>query len=185
MVAGGRVVIINNAWHLIELDEDHWAQDAVIKRVCVVAWPDPREMRLGQIALRLGVADFSVARPNAARVGREQRLETVAPLRRKLGILDSGAIDPPVVAKGSRQQFTREIVSDGCTRSLFGRQRTHQRKALLFLGSEDAGSDVFARTREYWLGAHEAGRQNELIAEHEAVDIQMMAVDLPAPGLFG
>src|SRR5262249_24281487 len=174
MVAGGRVVVIDNTRHVIELNDDHWAQDAVIKRVCVVAWPDPGEMRLGQLALRLGLADFSVARPNAGRVGREQRLEQLTAFRRQLAIADSGAIDPPVVAKGGRQQLTREIVSDDCTRSLVRRQRTHQRKALLLLGSEDAGSGVFARTREYWLGAHEVGRQNELIAEHEAVVVEMM-----------
>src|SRR6516164_629542 len=184
MVAGGRVVVIDNTRHVIELDEDHWAQDAVIKRVCVVAWPDPGEMRFGQIALRLGVADFSVARPNAARVGREQRLETVAALRRELGIADAGAINPPVVAKGGCQQLTREIFSDRCTRLFVRRQRTHQGKALLLLGGENARSHVFARARKHWFGAHETGRQNELIAEDEAVDIQMMAVDLPSPGLL-
>src|SRR5262249_25728311 len=102
MVAGGRVVVIDNTRHVIELDEDHWAQDAVIKRVCVVAWPDPGEMRLGQIAIRLGVADFGVARPNAACVGREQRLETLAALPRQLALPASGAIDPPIVTKSGR-----------------------------------------------------------------------------------
>src|SRR5215469_5685244 len=184
MVAGGRVVVIDNTRHVIELDEDHRAQDAVIKRVCVVAWPDPGEMRLGQIALRLGVADFSVARPNAARVGREQRLKTVAPLHRQLGIADSGAIDPPIVPKSGRQQFAREILADRRTRLFVRRQGTHQGETLFLLGSEDARSGVLARARENWLGAHETGRQNELIAEGEAVDIQMMAVDLPAPGLL-
>src|SRR6516164_5168655 len=141
-------------------------------------------MRLGQIALRLGVANFSVARPNAARVGPQQRLETVAALRRELGIVDAGPINPPVVAKGGCQQLTREIVSDRRTRLFVRRQRTHQGKALLLLGGEDARSRVFARAREHWFGTHEAGRQNELITEHEAVDVEMVAVDLPAPGLL-
>src|SRR6516164_9264662 len=76
------------------------------------------------------------------------------------------------------------MLSDRCPRLLVCRQRTHQRKALLLFSSENPRSGVFARAREHWLGAHEAGRQNELVAEHETVDIEMMAVDLPAPGLL-
>src|SRR6516165_1410148 len=141
-------------------------------------------MRRGQIALRLGVADFGVAWPNSAGIDHEQGLETLAAFRRQLAIADPGGMDPPIVTKGGRQQFAREILAHGRTRLFVGRPRTHQGETLFLLGGENARSGVLARARENWLGAHEAGCQNELIAEDEAVDIQMMAVDLPSPGLL-
>ena len=46
VVTRRRVVIVDDAGLVIELDKDHRAQDAVIERARAVEWPDPREMRL-------------------------------------------------------------------------------------------------------------------------------------------
>src|SRR5437762_11759922 len=53
--------------------------------------------------------------------------------------------------------------------------------ALFLYRGKDAGSLVLAKTREHRLRAHEVGCQHELIAEHEAIEVQVMSVDLPTP----
>src|SRR5438445_10606112 len=86
MVARGRVVVVEDARHVIELDEDHRAENAIIERARVVAGADPGEMRVGEMTLRLAVADFGVARPPAAGIGRQQRFEPLAALRRTVAM---------------------------------------------------------------------------------------------------
>jgi hypothetical protein len=49
--------------------------------------------------LRLGPADFGVAPPDSAGVGREQGRETFAALRRQFVVPDPGEVDPPVVVE--------------------------------------------------------------------------------------
>ena len=99
---------------MVELDEDYRAQDPIVKGTCVVESADPCKMRLAQMALRLGIADFSVARANTAGVGRQKRLETLAALRRQLSVANPGRIDPSVITKCGSEQFRREILADRC-----------------------------------------------------------------------
>src|SRR5947209_9135009 len=96
-----------------------------------------------------------MARPNAADIGREKGIETLASLGGQLVIANSGRIDPPIVVEGGRQQFRREVLAYRRALPLLGRKRAHQRVALLLLRGEDAGSLVFAETREHRLRAHE------------------------------
>ena len=57
--------------------------------------------------------------------------------------------------------------------------------ALLLLGGKHAQSLVFPEPRQHRLGAHEGRRQHQLVAEHEAVDDEVVAIDLPSPRLAG
>ena len=50
---------------------------------------------------------------------------------------------------------------------------------------QDRRAGVLARGRDHRLGAEETRRHHDLVAEHEVVDDQVMAVDLPAPRLGG
>src|SRR6516162_8011691 len=79
--------------------------------------------------------------------------------------------------------FRGKVLANRRALPLLGRKRAHQSVALLLLCGEDACTGVSAKARKHRLRAHEVGRQDELIAQHEAIDIEMMAVNLPAPGL--
>src|SRR6185312_13899066 len=91
--------------------------------------------------------------------------------------------DPPVVGERRTEQLTRQILPDGRARLLGYRQRAHQRETLLLLDLEHARAGVFAGARQHRLRTHEAGGEHELVAENEAVEVEVMAVDLPAPWL--
>src|SRR6185437_4961503 len=58
----------------------------------------------------------------------------------------------------------------------------HERIAARFLFGENARSLVFAGFRLDRLRAQELRRQYHLVAEDEAIDDEMMPIDLPAPG---
>src|SRR5262245_35909719 len=57
--------------------------------------------------------------------------------------------------------------------------------ALLLLGGKDTGPLVFAEPRQHRFRAHEDGCHDQLVAEHEAINVEVMTVDLPAPRLAG
>src|SRR5580704_3370495 len=135
------------------------------------------------MTLHLSIPNFDVPRSNAADIGREERLETFAPLSGQLVLANSGRIDPSIVVKSGRKQFRGKVLADRCTPPLLGCKHPHQRIALLLLCREDAGSLVFAKACEHRLRAHEVGCQHKLIAEHEAIEVEVMTVDLPAPRL--
>ena len=61
MVAGGFIVVVDDARLVVELDEDHRIEDAIVKGASVIEQADPSEMRLTQVALRLLVGDLAVA----------------------------------------------------------------------------------------------------------------------------
>ncbi len=62
-------------------------------------------------------------------------------------------------------------------------ERLAERQALAFLTLEDARARVLARLGHDRLGTHERRRHHDLVAENEVVDHQMVAVELPSPGL--
>src|ERR1700730_9280841 len=144
---------------------------------------DPGKMRLAQVALRLGVTDFGVPRAKAADIGREEPLEALAPFRRQLTMTNPGGTNAPVVVECGRQHLRREVRRERRALPLFQRKRAHQRKALLLLRAKYARPGIFAEAGEHRLRAHEVGRQHQLVPEHEAIDVEVVAVDLPSPRL--
>ena len=58
-------------------------------------------------------------------------------------------------------------------------------RPLILLVLQDDGAFVLARLRDHRLGAREERRHHHLVAQHEVVDDGVMAVELPAPRLFG
>ncbi len=55
---------------------------------------------------------------------------------------------------------------------------------LLLLRGEHARAGIFAEAREHRFRPHEGRRHHKLIAENEAVEVEVVAVDLPAPRLI-
>ena len=53
----------------------------------------------------------------------------------------------------------------------------------MLLRIEYSRAGELASLREHGLGSHEGWRDDDLVAEHEAVQVQVVAVDLPAPRL--
>src|SRR4029077_18743671 len=89
----------------------------------------------------------------------------------------------PVVLERAQEQFRWEIHPNSRLLTLVTGERSHEGIALLLFGDKDPSSLVFAEPRQHRFGAHEGGRHHQLVAEHEAVDVEMMTVDLPAPRL--
>src|SRR5262249_40435546 len=83
--------------------------------------------------------------------------------------------------KGTSKKLGWKIVADRRTQPFVRGECAHQRVALLLLGSKHARPLVLAEPRQHGLGAHESWRHHQLIAEHETIDNEVMAVDLPAP----
>src|SRR6516162_8553943 len=54
---------------------------------------------------------------------------------------------------------------------------------LLLFRRKHTCAGIFAEAREYRLGPHERWGHHELIAENKAVEVEVVAVDLPAPRL--
>ena len=59
VVAGGSIVVEDDARLVVELDEDHRAEDAIVEGAGVIERADPSEMRLAQVALRLLRSEIS------------------------------------------------------------------------------------------------------------------------------
>ncbi len=70
-------------------------------------------------------------------------------------------------------------------RPLLVGERAHHREALGLLVLEDGGARVLARRGHARLRPPEGRRHHHLIAQHEVVHVQMVSVELPAPGLGG
>src|SRR4029079_14584065 len=58
-----------------------------------------------------------------------------------------------------------------------------QGEAAAVLSVEHTDAGVLAGRGVCWLRAHEYRRHDDLVADDQAVDDQVMSVDLPAPGL--
>ena len=100
-------------------------------------------------------------------------------------VAERGGLDSPVSADAAlgRQHRRQDRVVQNRLAALLGAQGVDEREPLVLLGLQDARALVDARLGHDRLGAHEHGRDDDLIAEDEAVDDQVVAVDLPAPGL--
>src|SRR5262245_53071935 len=61
VVAGGFIVVVDDARLVVELDEHHGIEDTIVKGASVIERADPSEMRFTQVALRLLVGDLAVA----------------------------------------------------------------------------------------------------------------------------
>src|SRR6266850_530810 len=103
----------------------------------------------------------------------EERLREMA--------LDLVALHLEVAAEGRGEDLARKLGPDERPLALLGRERPHQRQPLPLLGLEDARAGLWALVRRDGLGAHEHRGHHDLIAEDEAVDDEVVSVDLPAP----
>src|SRR5262245_50615095 len=88
VVAGGTIIVIDDAGLMIELDEYHRIEDAVVEGADVVEGSDPGKARRTEVPLCLVIARAGVAVADAARIGRKQGLGSLAPLRRELLVAD-------------------------------------------------------------------------------------------------
>lgn len=86
--------------------------------------------------------------------------------------MEAGAID-----------VARQVHADGGAPTLLGGEGLHQRQSAGLLFREHAGAGIDAGVGVGRLGPEEQGRHHHLVAQHEAVDDHVVAVDLPAPGL--
>ena len=104
--------------------------------------------------------------------------------RRQLTVMFCDLVGSTALASRVDPEDLREVIGayHKCVAETI--ERPHQHVALLLLCGEDAGPLVLAKAREYRLGAHEDRRLYELVAEHEAIDVEVMAVNLPAPRLL-
>src|ERR1700744_2067887 len=73
MVARRRVVVVDDAGLVVELDQDDRAQDAIVERARIVERTDPGESRVVKMTLRLGISHVGVAGSQAPRIKAEQR----------------------------------------------------------------------------------------------------------------
>ena len=100
-------------------------------------------------------------------------------------VAEGGGLDAPVRTDAAlrRQHGRQDRVVENRLAALLSAQRVDERQPLVLLGLQHAGARVDARLGDHRLGAHEHRRDHHLIADDEAVDDQVMAVDLPAPRL--
>jgi hypothetical protein len=90
-----------------------------------------------------------------------------------------------LIAERRREELHRQLAADRRLRLLLGGERAHQREPLAFLRAEHPDPGVLSAVRVTGLRPEEGRRHHELIAEDEAVDDQVVAVDLPAPRIRG
>src|SRR5205085_7287032 len=63
------------------------------------------------------------------------------------------------------------------------REATHEVERRCLFRLEDAGPSKGAVRGVRWLRAHEHRRHDNLVADDQAVDVQVVAIELPTPGL--
>src|SRR5690348_17953536 len=73
MVARRSVVVIHNTGLMIELDQDHRAEDPIVEWACIVERPDPGKQGVGQVSLCFTVANGGMPGPQSAGIDTEQR----------------------------------------------------------------------------------------------------------------
>jgi hypothetical protein len=169
--------------------------DAVVERLA--GGPaQPGEPRLAELGPDLRGADGGVIGPGPAQVdpegGHQQRALRVAQLigpdalvgQHEVVLEGAGfrASVRPVLEMGRQRSRHDRGVQDGLF-PLGGVEGADQIEAASQLGREDLGSGERAGGHPAWLGAHEGRGEDHVVAEHEAVDVQVMTVELPAPGL--
>src|SRR5207247_179580 len=140
--------------------------------------------------------ELGVAGPQAAGVQRRQSDELLTlPVReirrsntfvRDLHIVPKGrGLDPPVRTNAAlRWQDGRQdgVVQNGLA-ALIIAQRIDEVESVVLVLLQHARTAVNARLGDHWLGSHEYRCNDDLVADHEAIDDQVMAVDLPTPRL--
>ena len=72
VVARRRVVVVDDARLVVELDQDDWAQDAIVERARIIERTDPGEQRIAQVTLRLGISHIGMPRPQPASIKPQQ-----------------------------------------------------------------------------------------------------------------
>ncbi len=181
---------------VVELDEQDRALDAVVERVVRAMAADPAEMGVGEMALErlhlrgaravghdadigLGQVHQPVAVGGGERAGEGAFIghHTVV-LMRAAQHQAVGEMDATVgqVLSGQRAGDMRRV-------ALVAGQCVHQGEALQLMVVEQLDAFVRPMVRMADLGAHEAGRQHHLAVDREAAHRQMVAPELPSPGI--
>jgi hypothetical protein len=131
--------------------------------------------------LHLVTPRLGVARPDAAYVGVEHVEQHALLGGGQITRDDALVLKVGIVAEGRGEDLGGQLGRQHRAPALLGRERAHQRQPWPLLGLEHSRTGELALGGRDGLGAHEHRRHHDLIAENEAVDDQMMAVDLPAP----
>ncbi len=72
---------------------------------------------------------------------------------------------------------------NGTACSLRRQKAPGEPQAILLFRLKDAHAGVLASLSQSWFRAHEHRRHHHLVTEHEAIEVQVVAIDLPAPWL--
>jgi hypothetical protein len=169
---------------VIELDQNHRTVDAVVVHGVGFGAAHPREVRFVQARVHFIDAHARVLVAHVVHVQTDQLQELALLTGIERAHRHACVVEDDVVL-----ECFREIVVD-CLRgpqrrcgTLLLRERLQERQAgVLFILHYD-GALVLAGVGARRLGAEERRRHDDLIAEHEIVDDEMMAVELPAPRL--
>src|SRR5689334_3132943 len=93
VVARRFVVVVNDTRLVIELDQDHRTQDAIVEWAGIVEWADPGEQRVAQLSLRFGIANIGMSWPQPAGIDTEQSIQALAAFRRQIAVANTDRID--------------------------------------------------------------------------------------------
>jgi hypothetical protein len=108
--------------------------------------------------------------------------ETLLELR-ELAPANALVVELEVVAKGRGEELGRLRRGDRCSVPLPRLQGAHKRQPLIPLGFEYPDPCILASLSHHRLGAHKIRREHDLVAENKAINDEVVAVDLAAPGL--
>ena len=182
----------------VELDEYDRALDAVVEGVGLARAADPAEMRLAQVTLEFLQA--RLARPLrqhreivASEVGQHLPVPGIhrsgfQPFVGHDAVVPVGAAQMQVVgemAPALGQPLAQDRPADARLLPLRRRQRIHQVEAAPLMILEQPQAGVAPGIGAGDLGAEESGREHHLPTDRQAVERQMMAEQLPAPGIGG
>ena len=122
-----------------------------------------------------------MAGPDAAHVGRDEVDEQLLLGRRELVEAQALVAELEVVAEGRRERLAGQVGAR-IARPRCASVRARISASPCCSSAPNTRAPVRERHR---LRAHEQRRHDDLVAQDEAVDDQVVAVDLPAPGLIG
>ena len=191
-------VVEHDTGVVVELDQHDGAVDAVVERILVAGAADPREPRFVEVCVDLGRAHDRVIVATPPDVGADgapeqasltvgQRIGSQPLVRQHDVVLERPGLHAPVdpMLEVLRQRAGHDRRIDDRSAVLGRVERPDQVDAHLLLGSEDLDAGEGARRHLAGLRAHERRCQDDLVAEHETVDVDVVPVELPTPRLVG
>ena len=98
-------------------------------------------------------------------------------------IAEAGRGEEVIVAERRREDLAWQLCGEHGLLALRRGERLHQREPLLLLRGEHPRPGILPRLGLHRFGPHEGRRHDDLVGEQEIVDHQVMAIELPPPGL--